>query len=362
MRLDDASQKTLDDWIAGGMKPAASSCTAAGDGKSAPGGVTPGGAPTSGSIGPVAGTPSTSISEPLACDADVQIRPKSKFVMPKDAKNSYQCYGFDLNVAQKRHLTAMGPFIDNPKIVHHVILYQANETVDSTPHECAAFPSPAWRMLAVWAPGGKNQVLPEAAGYPVEGTGHFAVQVHYNNINGESGETDGTGYDVCSTDKLRANDADVLAAGSVNFSIPARGSLDLSCSYPWGSGFGDGADGAYPNIHVFSVMPHMHKLGVALDASVVSATPGAVEKQVASVPAWDFNSQPWSDVNLDLAPGDTIKTHCAFQNPGDAPVRFGENTEDEMCFAFMAYYPKVTNHVWSWILPSASRSTTCVSK
>jgi hypothetical protein len=33
-------------------------------------------------------------------------------------------------------------------------------------------------------------------------------------------------------------------------------------------------------------------------------------------------------------------------------VKFGENTEDEMCFSFMSYYPKINFPLWSWMTPS----------
>jgi hypothetical protein len=33
-------------------------------------------------------------------------------------------------------------------------------------------------------------------------------------------------------------------------------------------------------------------------------------------------------------------------------VKFGENTEDEMCFTFTMYYPAITTAGWSWMLPA----------
>jgi hypothetical protein len=50
--------------------------------------------------------------------------------------------------------------------------------------------------------------------------------------------------------------------------------------------------------------------------------------------------------------GDTVRTRCAWTNPSDTNVHFGENTEDEMCFTFEIYYPKITAAQWSWAVPA----------
>ncbi len=48
------------------------------------------------------------------------------------------------------------------------------------------------------------------------GTTHWILQVHYNDASGKNvGQTDNSGYDLCTTDKLRPNDAAVMAPGTV---------------------------------------------------------------------------------------------------------------------------------------------------
>jgi hypothetical protein len=37
--------------------------------------------------------------------------------------------------------------------------------------------------------------------------------------------------------------------------------------------------------------------------------------------------------------GDTITTTCTFMNTGDRPQRFGQYTEDEMCFFYVIAWP-----------------------
>jgi len=192
-----------------------------------------------------------------------------------------------------------------------------------------------------WAPGGGNFEFPPEAGYPEEGTTHYVVQIHYNNVRHVSGQTDASGFDFCTTDKLRPNDAEIMAFGSVNFQIPPRASRDLAC------------DWSVPAIsgtrHVFSMWPHMHKLGKAMSSTIVR---NGAETPLVEAKAFDFNSQTSYPTNLDIEAGDTIRTHCVWNNTTDQTVAFGENTGDEMCFDFAFYYPKVTTPLWSWTTPS----------
>lgn len=46
------------------------------------------------------------------------------------------------------------------------------------------------------------------------------------------------------------------------------------------------------------------------------------------------------DEPIILRPGDEIKTTCLFQSNRNVTVTFGLATKDEMCLAFLTYYPK----------------------
>jgi len=44
---------------------------------------------------------------------------------------------------------------------------------------------------------------------------------------------------------------------------------------------------------------------------------------------------------FNLLPGDTLLTTCVYNNPNPTVVKFGDSLTDEMCFAFLTYYPKI---------------------
>ena len=59
-----------------------------------------------------------------------------------------------------------------------------------------------------------------------------------------------------------------------------------------------------------------------------------------------------------------MRTRCAWKNPGDTTVGFGEGTGDEMCFDFIGYYPNIPDRtlgglpIFTWVTPSASAKCT----
>jgi hypothetical protein len=326
-RLSAADMKTLDDWIAQGA-PAATSCAA-----------------DAGASTPDSGGPPT-----LSCTPDTHVVPGAKWAMPTTTDDVYVCYGFDVTPAMKRHVVGITPRIGNKTIVHHVLLFESDSAMSATPTACNPGDAFKSRMIYAWAPGGQAMELPSEAGFPEQGTTHYLVQVHYSNLNHVAGQTDDTGFDLCTTDKLRANDADVLAFGTMKFTIPAHGSLDITCNLQ--------LPAMANGVHVFTAFPHMHKLGKTIATTLVPGAGGApidLGKQMS----WDFNTQLWFPITATVANGDTIETRCAWNNPSDQAVSFGTSTTEEMCYSFTAYYPKIQSPVWSWALPA--NASTCAA-
>ncbi|MBP9111817.1 MAG: peptidylglycine alpha-amidating monooxygenase [Polyangiaceae bacterium] len=286
----------------------------------------------------------------VACNPDIKISPKTKYTMPKDLNDAYMCYGVDVPVSAKRHITAIVPKIDNANIVHHVVVLEAPNAVSGTHVPCNG--ATAGRMVFAWAPGGVALELPPEAGFPVEGTAHYVVQMHYNNTRKLEGEQDGSGVDFCSTDKLRANDADIMAFGTHDIRIKPQSSFDTTCSIQAPPEF-------MQSLTFFAGFPHMHQLGDLMETKLLPKGGGAPQ-DMGSQSVWDFKNQPFFKLNVKVNPGDVITTRCKWTNPSPTnTVVFGENTDNEMCYNFAMYYPRVILPQWSWALPAATSK--CVS-
>jgi hypothetical protein len=327
-RLNATDTAALDSWIAAGA-PAATSANAC-----APGSDAGDGAASDGNVAP------------LSCTPDTHFSPQSAWSMPTDTDDVYVCYGIDVSLTSKRQVVGFAPRIDNHSIVHHVLLYQTASSMSSVPAPCSGGGVMGGRIIYGWAPGGEALELPAQVGFPEDPpTTHFVVQVHYNNINHLAGQTDATGFDLCTTDQLRPNDADVIAFGTETISIPAHAKLDQTCKFS--------IPAASPPLNAFMALPHMHQIGTTIATEDVTAAGTPVN--LGNVPNWDFQNQVWQPITATLQPGDVIQTRCAWTNTSSSTVVFGPDTENEMCFSFTMYYPRVT--VWNWSYPAVT--STC---
>jgi hypothetical protein len=328
-RVVDKELAAMDAWIDGGAKASPATCTSekAGDGV-----------------------------KPLSCKPDTILKASKPFTMqPGSALDQYMCFGVDINVAQKRHVTALAPKVDNKQIVHHILLFQTKQAESAEPFACAAFGSAAWKLVAGWAPGGDNLELPPEAGFPEEkGTTHWVLQIHYNNATAKTG-TDQSGYELCTTDQLRPNDAGVIAFGSINFAIPPRATHNIKCDYRLGNEF--------KNAKLFNASPHMHTRGAAMSTERLAGGNGT-PKMVFEQKNFSFEAQSNYPITEAVTTGDVMRTRCSWKNPGDATIGFGEGTGDEMCFNFIGYYPNIPDRtlfglpVFTWVTPSQNASCT----
>ena len=323
-RLSATDTSMLDAWIGAGAPPAASS-TCASDA---------GGAPDAASLA-------------LNCTPDEHLASASPWSMPQATDDVYVCYGVELNLTAKRQVIGMQARIDNHAIVHHVLLFQADAAVSPTPAPCSSGGSTAWRIVYGWAPGGQALETPPDVGFAEDSTTHYVVQVHYNNINHLANQVDSSGFDLCSTDKLRPNDADIMAFGTMNINIPPHATSDVTCSITMPS--------TVPVLHTFAALPHMHQLGTIIATTQLPGGTGAPVDMGAQM-NWNFQNQTYFPINNTIHPGDVIKTRCAWNNTTSSAVTFGPYTENEMCYSFTMYYPKILSSQWSWDLPSAYSS------
>jgi hypothetical protein len=88
---------------------------------------------------------------------------------------------------------------------------------------------------------------------------------------------------------------------------------------------------------IFSVVPHMHQMGVHMK---VVARPAAGAELVLHDGPYEFENQIGYRLDpLALKKGDTMLVECTYENTTGQTLHFGESTKDEMCLAGMARYP-----------------------
>ena len=91
-------------------------------------------------------------------------------------------------------------------------------------------------------------------------------------------------------------------------------------------------------IQLFALSQHMHKLGTHVRSTITRS--GSPEIVLQDIP-YDFEQQAFHLVEpfVQLLPGDTLRTECTFNNTTGQTVRFGDSSDDEMCFTDIFYFP-----------------------
>jgi hypothetical protein len=90
----------------------------------------------------------------------------------------------------------------------------------------------------------------------------------------------------------------------------------------------------------FAVFPHMHQIGthIKVDAVVGGATTTLWDKD------YSFNNQDFGEFTpIAMAKGDKINVTCTYDNETGMPVKFGQSSLDEMCYAISYVYPPLPN-------------------
>lgn len=258
----------------------------------------------------------------------------------KDPGNEYRCFFLDHGSEDGIFIRQLHPVIDNPALVHHVVLFTVDKA-DVPEHDpnvgvdCIDM-SPADGMIAGWAPGMLPVTLPDGAALKVEAGEVLVLQMHYYNDGTGTGQSDQSGYAFDLVDPASVTDnVFMVPVGAFDFNIPAGdGDYTFAASFD------------LPDLpitgKIYATFPHMHLLGKAYEMNI--DRDGERECLVQS-DKYDFNNQltyvfPEPEP---LAGGDTVNIECTWDNSTGNPnlfhdppidVGYGERTDEEMCYAF----------------------------
>jgi len=253
--------------------------------------------------------------------------------------------------------TRYGAKLDNPKVLHHWLLFSTTERDAAGSHKTSPLPTLAGvnaQLLAGWAVGGKNLAMPGDVGFELPGPGTtLNVQWHFYNSTGER-QTDKSVVQICTVPKaMRKNTATITWTGTEDLNgivwlggpgMPAHQTSTFSGTCK------PKRKGMDPNepIHIVAFWPHMHQLGTNMKATINHADG---TKEVIFDKPFDFNHQIHYLQNYDLKPGDTMTTTCTFNNTTNKGVPFGESSDTEMCYLFTMSWPAhaLDNNVTSLI-------------
>jgi dopamine beta-monooxygenase len=246
-------------------------------------------------------------------------------------------------IDQELHGIGIEPIIDprTRKYVHHFTVSGMSDPWDTT-QDCEDFPS--FEMTYVWAPGDLPLTLPANVGGPLGANGgfrSFMLEIHYDNSALDVGNLDSSGIRVFYTDVKREFDmgvfetADVQLFNEGELVSPDGGGLS---QHAFDCGGTCSAFFLKQPITVFREHFHMHTTGVSM--SNAQSRNGDVIRE-GNVEFWDFNQQGNLAVPqepFEILPGDGFRTTCNYNaKKGET---WGIASSEEMCMAFLFYYPR----------------------
>ncbi|KAM9353609.1 DBH-like monooxygenase protein 2 homolog [Symphorus nematophorus] len=290
--------------------------------------------------------PRTTITNPSFFSAAVD-----KITVPA-THTYYHCKVMKLPpLSTKHHIYLIEPVIEHLDIVHHMLLYRCPSFV-TQPYDRQCYRGDigdyCFGVVAAWGVGGGAFELPENAGIPVGGNlsdTYYRLEIHYNNPNNEAGRTDSSGLRLYYTAELRQHDVGILFTGlafdNTQYDIPPNATRFHTygvCNTSLFSQYG----APVPELQVFGVLLHTHLAGRRI--RVGHYRNGEQIDFLALDENYNFDLQ--QIINLGniktIKQGDEIAVECTYSTTNRTGVtKIGLATTDEMCLAFLFYYPEI---------------------
>ena len=225
------------------------------------------------------------------------------------------------------YIKAFRPLI--PQGTHHTVLTRYTGTHPDGTVECSVGTN-GQSMIYGSGVGSPDFVFPDGIGLHLPAGTRLLLNLHlYNASDASLTGRSGTLFQEATADEIEHVGEIVLAGPTVGLQVPPGTSTQ--------SGTCNVSSITDEPVQVFALSQHMHKLGKHLKTTVRR---GAEELTLQDIP-YDFEEQTFQLVEpfVELRPGDVLTTHCTYDNTTGRTVRFGDSSDDEMCFTDLFYYP-----------------------
>lgn len=328
-KLTDKELATIAAWVDGG--------TPEGDPKDAP-------KPKSYTDGWQLGTPDLVLTMP----EEMTIGPAGKDV--------FRCVVLPTGLTEDKHVVAVEVRPGNNKIVHHSLNFfdttgtargmekKEKERVkkpdeqDHGPGYSSAmgigFQAPSGKIGGVggWAPGQRARFLPEGYGYTLPKGSDIVMQLHYHRNGKEEKDKTSIGLYFAKKPGIKPYKSGVIR-GQFLVIPPDRDKFRVT-----------GSIEALEDGTLHSVMHHMHMLG--RKAAITMTPPDGKAQTLLKIDDWDYNWQEtyWLTQPIAFKAGTKFAVEAIYDNSAKNPnnpfhpptwVRFGDQTDNEMCFVFL---------------------------
>lgn len=249
------------------------------------------------------------------------------FTVPAEGTVEYQRFIVDPGWTEDKWIKAIEPRPGNLAVVHHIIVYVRPPSGPNT--------GPAGRLRADWlgafAPGLRQEVLPDELARYVPAGSKFIIELHYTPNGTEQEDLSYVGFKFADPKKVK-KELVVKNAGNFTFKIPPQAK-----DYQVESIYKFTADSM-----LHSLSPHMHLRGKSFRYDAVQ--PDGKRETLLWVPKYDFGWQTTYQLKepILMPKGSSLQCVAWFDNSSDnlanpdpsAEVTWGEQTWEEMMFGW----------------------------
>jgi hypothetical protein len=225
-------------------------------------------------------------------------------------------------------IKAFRPII--PLGTHHTVLTRYSGSAPDGTVRCSVGTN-GQSMIYGSGVGSPDFVFPAGVGMRLTAGTRLLLNLHlYNAGDQVLTGTSGTLYQQAAPGEVQHVGEVVLAGPTATLQVPPGTSTQ--------SGTCNISSITSQPIQVFALSQHMHKHGRNLRSVVRRA--GSPDIVLQDIP-YNFEQQSFQLKTpvVELRPGDVLTSYCTYDNTSGQTVRFGESTDDEMCFTDLFYYP-----------------------
>jgi len=295
---------------------------------------------------------------------DLILTSREPFHLGASGPDIFRCFVIPTSLTENKWVVGFELRPGNPRVVHHTLNFfdttgRARELdererqrgrdpeakdfgpgysvamgVGFVPTAVTAGEVPSFGAMGGWAPGQQPQFLPEGCGWLLPKGADFIIQTHYHRDGRE--QDDRTQIGLYFAKKPIAQPwQTVVVNGMRGLTIIPAGKSDFVSK---------GTVYLNNDCVIHSVMPHMHLIGKQIK---VTMTPPEGEPRVlVEIPHWDYNWQEtyWFAEPIHAKAGTKLEVEALYDNSAanpnnprnpPAPVFVGEQTTNEMLFAFV---------------------------
>jgi mono/diheme cytochrome c family protein len=273
---------------------------------------------------------------------DVIVQPVRAYHLEPEGLDVYRNFVLPVDFTEDKYVSAMEFKPGNRAVVHHIVAYldltggsvkmdgKEKEPGYSVPGVGIGVFNAQWGE--VWVPGRTPRFMPPGIGVKIPRGAKIVMQVHYHKNGAPQTDTSQMAL-YYAKDKVERT-VQVIPVFNYAFALtPGNKRQVVTGSFTLPT-----------DVHLRAMFPHMHLLGKEM--KVTATLPDGTKKPLIYVNDWDFNWQETYEYKepMALPKGTRIDMEAIYDNSESNPhqmlhppklITFGEQTTDEMCFAFM---------------------------